>query len=95
MERIEPTRVLALKVWWAFMWRALLAALVTGVVLGTVFTILGMLLGLPMEALTAFSGLLGLVLGAAVSVEMMYRALRTKYGDVEIAFTRSLEGHHD
>jgi xanthosine utilization system XapX-like protein len=89
MERIEPTRALALKIWWAFMWRAVLAALAAGFAIGLVVGLLSVLLGLAPEAVSTISGFLGLVLGAGVSIEVMYRLLRKKFDGFEIAIVRA------
>lgn len=89
MERIEPTRSLALKVWWAFMWRAVVFALLSGFAVGIVVGLLSVLLRLAPESVSTLSGLLGLVLGAVVSIEVMYRLLGKKFDGFEIALIRT------
>lgn len=91
MERLEPTRALALKVWWAFIWRAVLLTMAGGFLLGVVFGLLGALLGLGVDALSGLAGFLGLVLGAVVSVEVMFRILKKKFAGFELALLHDPE----
>ncbi|MFA6030816.1 MAG: hypothetical protein WC969_13240 [Elusimicrobiota bacterium] len=89
MERIEPTRALALKVWWAFMWRAVVFALLAGFVIGIAFGLFSAVFGLKPETIGGFAGLLGLVLGIGVSIEVMFRVLRKKFDGFELALLKS------
>ena len=90
MERLEPTRGLALKVWGAFVGRAGLGA-------GAVGVRAGMLIGVGTTAIgvadnSALSGLVSLVgmcIGVAVSVEVMYRLLKKKFKGFELALLRT------
>lgn len=89
MERIEPTRALAVKVWWAFLWRAALGTVVgsflLGGFLGLVFV---QLLGVSGKAVESIALLAGLAVGFAVSIEAMYRVLKKRFRDFEIALIR-------
>jgi len=89
MERIEPTRQLALKVWWAFIWRAIVFAVLSGFLIGIVFGVLALVVRADPEAMSGVSGLLGLVLGIGVSVEVMFRVLKKKFDGFEVALIRS------
>jgi xanthosine utilization system XapX-like protein len=89
MERLEPTRKLALKVWWSFIWRAVLLAIAAGFAVGVVFGALSLMLRVDPQALNGVSGLLGLGIGAVVSIEVMYRILRKKFNGFEIALIRT------
>jgi hypothetical protein len=91
MERIEPTRQLAVKVWWAFIWRAFLMVMAAGFVVGLVFGLLGSAVGLSQETMGGISSFLGLVIGVGVSIEVMYRILRKKFKGFEIAVIRAEE----
>ena len=68
MERIEPTRALALKIWWAFLWRSLVFALLSGFAVGFLFALAALALKFPPETVSAVSGLFGVLLGALLSV---------------------------
>ncbi len=85
MDRIEPTRKIALRLWWAFVWRSVLFAVGAGFSVGLVLGLLGALLKLTPDRMASVSGFLGVILGAGLSVEAMYRVLRKKYPDFEIA----------
>ena len=89
MERLEPTRQLAVKIWWSFIWRAVLLAVAAGFTVGVVFGILSMILSVDPKALNGVSGLLGLGVGAAVSIEVMFRILKKKFNGFEIALIRT------
>lgn len=90
MERLEPTRVLALKVWWAFIWRAVLGALAAGVLAGMVIGVLTAALGVTdNSALSGLVSLVGMALGVGVSAEVMYRILKKKFKGFEIALLRT------
>ena len=90
VELIEPTRGLALKVWWAFVWRAVLGALAAGMLAGVVIGIATTALG--MEDPSALSGvvsLLGMLIGVGVSAEVMYRVLKKKFTGFSVALIRT------
>jgi len=89
MERLEPTRQLAFKVWWAFMWRAVLFAVVAGFLVGVVFGLFSMVLKIDPHALNGVSGLLGLGVGALVSIEVMFRILKKKFNGFEVVLLRT------
>ncbi|MBI2362509.1 MAG: hypothetical protein HYV15_03900 [Elusimicrobia bacterium] len=90
MERLEPTRTLALKVWWAFIWRAVLGALAAGVLAGMVIGVLTTATGMTdNSALSGLVSLVGMVLGVGVSAEVMYRVLKKKFKGFEIALVRT------
>ena len=76
MERIEPTRALALKVWWAFLWRSVVFACLAGFAVGFLFALAAIVLKLPPDVISAVSGLFGVILGALLSIEAMYRILK-------------------
>ena len=85
MNRIEPTRKLALKVWWAFLWRAAAGAVAGGFVIGVLLGFAARFTGMGPRAVENIAGFLGLAIGLGVSVEMMYRVLRKRFKDFEIA----------
>lgn len=85
MERLKPTRGIALRVWWAFIWRSLLGALGTGFVVGLALGVLSQLAGLGQGIVESLAAALGLMIGLAVSVEVMYRVLQKSFKHFEIA----------
>jgi len=89
VERLEPTRQLALKVWWAFIWRAALFALLGGFLIGMVFGVVQIALGLDPAAMTGISGLLGLALAVGISVEVMFRLLKKRFNGFELALIKT------
>ncbi|MBI5245305.1 MAG: hypothetical protein HY922_16705 [Elusimicrobia bacterium] len=91
MERIEPTRAVALKVWWAFLWRAVVFSLLCGVAAGLALAVISAALRLRPEQISPIAGLSGVVIGGAVSIEVMYRVLGKKFKGFEIALIRAQE----
>jgi hypothetical protein len=91
MERIEPTRAIALKVWWAFIWRAVVFALLSGFAVGLGVGLLAAALKLTPEQISPIAGFFGLVIGAGVSIEVMFRLLRKKFQGFEIAIVKMAE----
>ncbi|MEK7657518.1 MAG: hypothetical protein AAB412_07150 [Elusimicrobiota bacterium] len=91
MERIEPTRALAVKVWWAFLWRSVVFALLAGFAVGFLFALAALVLKLPPETVSAVSGLFGVVLGALLSIESMYRVLGKKFSGFEVVLLKTEE----
>jgi hypothetical protein len=85
MEAFEPTRAVALRVWWAFVWRAVLFSM------GGTFLVCGgiLLLGAPAGALRGPAQGVALALALALSVEAMFRALKKRvFPGFEIAIIR-------
>ena len=90
MERLEPTRALALKVWWAFMWRAVLGALAAGLLAGMGLGVVTAALGLrDVSALSGVVSLLGMAVGVGISAEVMYRLLKKQFKGFEIVLVRT------
>jgi cation transporter-like permease len=85
MERLDLTRAEATKIWWAFMWRALLGFILTGAFAGAGFGFIGHFLGLDPLSLVNVASLVGLLLGVLVSFEVFFRVLKKRFRDFEIA----------
>jgi hypothetical protein len=79
VERIEPTRQLAAKIWWAFAWRALLLVVGAGFLLGLALGLIGFALKTSQESMANVSGFLGLLIGVGASIEVMYRLLNKRF----------------
>ena len=89
VEVLEPTRALALKIWWSFVWRAVLGALAVGVLAGMVIGVVTTAMGVTdNSALSGLVSLVGMFLGVAVSAEVMYRVLKKKFAGFRIALIR-------
>ena len=90
VELIEPTRGLALKVWWAFLWRAVLGALAAGMIAGMVIGLLTSALGMQdPSAMSGVVSLLGMAIGVGVSAEVMYRVLKKKFKGFAVALIKT------
>ncbi|TBR23751.1 hypothetical protein EPO15_05340 [bacterium] len=90
VEVLEPTRALALKVWWAFLWRAVLGALAAGMLAGVLIGLVTSAVGMSdPSALSGVVSLLGLLIGVGVSAEVMYRVLKKKFKGFAIALVRT------
>ena len=90
VELVEPTRGLALKVWWAFLWRAVLGALAAGMLAGVVIGLLTSALGMQdPSAMSGVVSLLGMAIGVGVSAEVMYRVLKKKFKGFAVALIKT------
>lgn len=90
VELIEPTRGLALKVWWAFLWRAVVGALAAGMLAGVVIGLLTSALGMQdPSAMSGVVSLLGMAIGVGVSAEVMYRVLKKKFKGFAVALIKT------
>ena len=88
-DSIRPTRLIGLKVWWAYFWRTLLCVLVVSMLIGLLVGVIGhTILGMEPARVTRLVDFLspffafGLMIG--VSAEMMRRTLKKKFKDFEI-----------
>lgn len=85
MERIEPTRKIALQIFWATFWRTLVLGAVTAFVVGCAFALLSMATGISSLLLDKLIPFISFIIVICVSTEVMYRVLRKKFKDFEIA----------
>jgi hypothetical protein len=96
MERIEPTRRFALKVWWALAWRFALASIVLLFIEGLIIATLIAMFELKPESaqrLTrAFSIFVGMPLVFWASWEVLYRIFYKRIDNCEIAVLHREEG---
>ncbi len=92
MERVEPTRKIALRFWWALAWRMALCVALIGLLQGFVLGLLTAVLKLTAQETDTVSGaltiLIGIPLVLAASGECLYRILGTRIGGHEIVLVR-------
>jgi hypothetical protein len=89
---LEITWARAVRVWWALMWRSLLAmplGAAVGCFVGAVMGFIGHLLGLPQQDVLFFIRIvtapLGLGLGSLVGLWATWTVLRKRYSEFRIA----------
>ncbi|MBI3548589.1 MAG: hypothetical protein HY078_06000 [Elusimicrobia bacterium] len=85
MDRIEPTRALALKVGWAFFWRAGVSWLLLTFLTGVLFGVLRRLVDVGEMFYMALSMILTLSIAFAVTIEVMFRILQKRFDEFDIA----------
>jgi len=82
MERVEPTRRIALSIWWSLVWRSALALLAIGLARTFLIVLLAMLLRLNAGAIDMTMRFVDLFLTlpaiALATWEIVYRLLRGK-----------------
>tara|TARA_B100001989_G_scaffold252821_1_gene236406 strand:- start:702 stop:971 length:270 start_codon:yes stop_codon:yes gene_type:complete len=81
----EPTDLLALKVWWATVWRALPISFVAGAVVGAIIGIIVAIMGSSPEAVQAPAGLAGFLIGIFVMVKVIKRLMTNGFGEYRLA----------
>jgi hypothetical protein len=84
MKELELTWPRVLRVWWLFMWRAVLGGFVFGGIAGFVLGFFGVLAGMSLETIQLVSGALGLLIGIGWAIMVVRMALRKRYGDFRI-----------
>jgi hypothetical protein len=75
------------RVWWAFLWRNLIAtvvAMVMAMVFGFVVGVVGTLLGLPLEAITAIAFPIGFLIGLAITIIPLRLILGKDFGEFRL-----------
>jgi ABC-type uncharacterized transport system permease subunit len=83
VHELEPTMKLAFKAWWAFAWRSMLAAIVAGAALGALFGLVFAMLKLNIGT-SPIPGLMGMALGAYLSVWIFQRLMIKGFGNYKI-----------
>ena len=92
MERIEPTRKIALRIWWAVVWRYLIGLVLIGLAQAMLLVVLAAMFRMSSGQAEAWSGVLFLFVGLPliflVSWELVYRVLRKRFVDFELVLIR-------
>ena len=86
-KEIEVTWGRALRVWWAYFWRsiiAIIASVIVSFVLGFMFGFLGHLFGLSSGVIEVVSAILGFGTGAAFSLVCVKLILNKNYGSFRL-----------
>ncbi len=83
--RLEPTRMMALQVWWAWFWRAAAGTFIAAFVVGLLLGVIGLVLGFDASQNRGLMGGLSMLVAFPVSVEMLYRVLRKRFTGFQIA----------
>lgn len=88
MERLEVTRAVALKVWWAYTWRVMLILIAALIVLAVLLGLMAAALGLGERGINIVAKIaqaFWIIAIAVIAVEVMRRVLMLKFEDFEIA----------
>lgn len=75
MRTLTPSYSLAVKVWWAFTWRAVGLALLGAVLIGIIVGSLGVIIGMSPSNVNMLSGLIGFFFGAWAGIYIMHRLM--------------------
>lgn len=89
---LEITWPRIFKVWWAYLWRsvlAILAAMVSGAVLGFIVTIGWAAMGFEMEAIKPMTTAIGVAVGLGFSLLPIKMILGKQFGDFKLALVRT------
>ena len=84
---LEVTWNRAIRVWWSYLWRAIITAIVAIVFSAAVGFILGMvagILGLPIPVIQGIGAVVGFVIGLAFSVVPFKLILGKDYGEFRL-----------
>ncbi|MCD8498095.1 MAG: hypothetical protein LRZ85_08490 [Alphaproteobacteria bacterium] len=83
MSTVEPTMMLALKVWWAWLWRVMPLAFIAGFLIGLAWGFIGLATGAP----AAIGALLGALVGFYISIYIFYRLMTKGFGPYRLVVT--------
>ncbi len=95
---LEATFKRAIHVWWAFMWRSIIASIVGSILGGILGGILGFIMGsigFSPGAISFISFILGLAIGLAISVVPVKFILDKDYGEFNLILLSKSEGMHN
>jgi ABC-type amino acid transport system permease subunit len=89
MQELEITWQRAVRIWWAWLWRALALSLVCGGVIGFAIGFFGAMLGF--RNIDPLITVVGLVVGVVAGVAMLVTALKKKYPGFRVALVAQNE----
>lgn len=84
---LELTWGRAVRVWWSYFWRnliAIVAAMILGGIVGFIVGFVMGMLGVSITAIQYTTGLLGILIGTALSVVPMKMILGKDFGDFRL-----------
>lgn len=82
---IQPSLLLALKVWWSWCWRVMPLALIGSFVAGFIVILIDYLIGIDQKTGTTISAVLGGAIGLYLSVYIFYRLMVKGFGKYRLA----------
>jgi ABC-type amino acid transport system permease subunit len=85
--KLEATYKRAIHVWWAFLWRSIIASILGSIIAAILGGIVGVIMGLmgfSPTAISVFSFILGFVIGLAISVVPVKLIIDKNYGEFEL-----------
>jgi hypothetical protein len=91
---LEVTWKRVVRVWWAYLWRKLLAMVVAMIVGGLVGGIIGFALGLagmPTDDIKMFATPIGMIIGLAISIVPVKMILGKSFGDFRLVLVANTE----
>lgn len=91
---LEVTWKRVFRVWWAYLWRNLLAIVAAMLVGGVVGAILGFVLGyagVPADDIKVFVTPIGMVIGLAISIIPVKMILGKSFGDFRLILVANTE----
>jgi len=77
---VEPSFLLAVKVWWAWAWRSMLTVLALSMLAGFFFGIMGALMGIEQNTVSTIAGLTGFCIGLYFTVFFIKRLMVKGFG---------------
>lgn len=89
MQEVEVTFGRAAQVWWAWLWRAMLFSLLFSFVTGFVIGLAGQFAGLNPKEIIPINMLLGAGIGVMISIWMMTKILKKKFGSFRIVLIQN------
>ena len=89
---MEPNWSRTIRVWWAYLWRNLIAIVVAMIIAGVVGFIMGIVLGamgVPTNVIQMVATPVGGVIGILISIVPMKLILRKNFGEFRLVMLRN------
>jgi ABC-type multidrug transport system permease subunit len=85
MNEIDPTYLIAVRVWWAWCWRAVLLGFGMALLFGIAIGFAGAIIGLDKNVVTSVGGIAGFFIGLFFSIHVMKGMLSKNFGSFRVA----------
>lgn len=98
MIELEPTWGRAVKVWWAYLWRSLVAiipAAVISVVVGFVLGIVLAIFGVPRETMKLITKIIGFIIGSLITIVPIKLILEKDFGEFRLVLLGTESTHEN
>jgi len=88
MNAEEPTDILALKLWWALVWRSVPISLISGAILGGFIGAIVAATGGSPESVQLPAGIAGFLVGIFIAVKVIRHLMTKGFGEYRLSIVK-------